>query len=119
MVVSSIPMVLIYVSDVKASVEWYQQIFDLPVLYQDDSFATLQVGAQRLALHGSSTAGEGDRHSGGMPVFEVSDYAETRATLEDRGCEFYFENQTPNAIFASFTDPDGNALQIMQSLSAE
>lgn len=82
------------------------------MLYQDQGFASLGVGSQRLGLHAGEVL-SGDR-SGSMPVFEVDDYSETKAALELRGCDFYFENETPKAIFGSFRDPDGNSLQIMQ-----
>jgi len=104
-------MVLVFVTDVADSVKWYEATLELPVLYKDEGFASLGVGDQRLALHagGSSVA-----KTGSTPVFKVDDYPTAKATLESRGCEFNFENETPNAIFGSFQDPDGNSLQIMQ-----
>lgn len=111
-----IPMVLIYVADVGESVKWYQQVLDLSVIYQDAGFATLAVGEQRLALHARESAGSNGNTLGGMPVLAVDDYQGAKAMLIERGCEFFFENRTPNAIFGSFRDPDGNPLQIMQEL---
>lgn len=116
MFVSQIPMVLIFVSDVERSAKWYQETLEIPVLYEDTGFASFQVGGQRLALHYGEAAGSGNASSGSLPVFEVADYVAAKKTLESRGCEFYFENETPNARFGSFKDPDGNPLQIMQSL---
>ncbi len=113
MVLNGISMVLIFVTDVADSAKWYQATLELPVLYKNEGFASLSVGDQRLGLHfgGSSVA-----KTGSTPVFEVHDYPAAKATLESRGCEFSFENETPNAIFGSFQDPDGNSLQIMQDL---
>jgi catechol 2,3-dioxygenase-like lactoylglutathione lyase family enzyme len=111
MVVTGIPMVLVYVTDVSESAKWYAATLDLPVLYQGDRFASLGAGDQRLGLH---AGGSGEVKAGSIPVFRVDDYPAGKATLESRGCEFYFENETPNAVFGSFRDPDGNALQIMQ-----
>lgn len=110
--IKGISMALIYVSDVAESVDWYRETLELPVMYQDQGFASLAVGSQRLGLHAGEVLG-GDR-SGSMPVFQVDDYSEAKAALESRGCDFYFENETPNAVFGSFKDPDGNSLQIMQ-----
>ncbi len=115
MIVTGIPMVLIYVSNVADSVKWYQATLDLPVFYQDDGFASLGVGDQRLGLH---SGGNRDAKAGSTPVFRVDDYPTGKATLESRVCDFYFENETPNAVFGSFRDPDGNALQIMQDRQA-
>ena len=108
---AGISMVLIYVIDVAESAKWYVATLELPVLYQDDGFASLGVGDQRLGLHAGVSS---EAKSGSTPVFKVDDYPASKATLESRGCEFYFENETPNAVFGSFRDPDGNALQIMQ-----
>ena len=44
----------------------------------------------------------------------VADYPAAKQTLESRGCTFVFENESPNAIFGTILDPDGNALQIQQ-----
>jgi len=112
LIVTGIPMVLIYVTDVAKSVKWYGATLDLPVLFQDDGFASLGVGDQRLGLH---AGGNSEAKSGSTPVFKVDDYPAGKAKLESRGCAFYFENETPNAIFGSFRDPDGNSLQIMQN----
>ena len=123
MSLNDLSMVLIYVSDVTESVEWYQATLDLPVLYQDQGFASLGVGEQRIGLHagklqaGKLQAGESEPSASSqtIPVFGVSDYPASRAALEAKGCEFTFENETPNAIFGTFSDPDGNAFQIMQT----
>jgi catechol 2,3-dioxygenase-like lactoylglutathione lyase family enzyme len=116
MIAKGISMVLVYVSDVAESVKWYQEVLELPVLYQDQGFASLGVGNQRLGLHAGEYPESSEDRLGSIPVFEVADYQEVKATLASRGCVFYFENQTPNAIFGSFKDPDGNSLQIMQDL---
>lgn len=119
MIINDIPMVLIFVTDVQRSSQWYQETLELPVVYQDDGFASLQVGNQRLGLHAAEAAGYQAPQAGSTPVFGVADYPQAKAALEQRGCEFFFQNQTPSAIFGSFSDPDGNPLQIMQSLGVE
>ena len=83
-----------------------------PELYQDQGFASLGIGNQRLGLHAGEVAGASDAQT--SPVFEVEAYAESEAKLESRGCELYFENETPKTIFGTFKDPDGKSLQIMQ-----
>jgi len=119
MLVKEIPMVLVFVSDLPRSVAWYQDTLELPLLYQAAGFASFQVGQQRLALHTSEQASQVNSNSGSIPVLQVEDYPAAKATLESRGCQFYFENTTPNATFGSFRDPDGNPLQIMQNLKKE
>ena len=109
---NGIPMVLIYVTDVEASVRWYVETLGLSVLYQDQGFASLGVGRQRIGLHAAEAIQPDGPQT--MPVFGVGDYADAKQQLEAKGCEFYFENETPNAIFGSFRDLEGNPLQIIQ-----
>ncbi len=90
MILKGISMVLIYVSDVAESVKWYQETLELPVLDQVQGFASLGIGKQRLGLHAGEVAGASEART--IPVFEVDDFPETKAELESRGCEFYFEN---------------------------
>jgi len=104
-------MVLVYVNDVAESVKWYEATLELPVFFQDAGFASLGVGDQRLGLHSGANT---DAKTGSTPVFKVDDYLAAKVVLESRGCDFYFENETQNAVFGSFKDPDGNPLQIMQ-----
>lgn len=116
MLLKEIPMVFAFVSDVQRSVDWYRETLELPVIYQGEGFASFKLGGQRLALHTSKDTDGTHSDKGTVPVFGVDDYPAAKATLESRGCVFYFENKTPNAIFGSFRDPDLNPLQIMQTL---
>lgn len=117
MLVQGIDSTLIFVTDVGRSVAWYRDVLGLQVRMAMDGFAVLEAGGHAIALHAGLDLPEGgaaERPPMTMPVLRVADYAAAKATLEERGCVFSFENQTPHAIFGSFADPDGNPLQIIE-----
>lgn len=114
--IKQLEMVILFVSDVNASVTWYQTVLGLTVVAQHGDFASLQAGDSRVALHGGLEQPAGAREQTTMPVFAVADYEAAKQQLEALGCHFYFENSTPAAQFGSFLDPDGNPLQIMQTV---
>ena len=116
MEIMGLVMVIIFVTDMERSVQWYQDVLGMSLVSQYGDFANLQVGNNRIALHGGAKPQPDLRNVGSMPVFKVEDYPAAKEALEAKGCEFIFENSTPAAVFGTFTDPDGNPLQIMQSL---
>ncbi|RIL09293.1 glyoxalase [bacterium] len=118
MLIQRVDSVLIFATDVARSVAWYRDVLGLPVRMHHGDFAVLDAGGVTLALHGGLDAPPDPRAAQTMPVLGVADYAAAKAQLEARGCTFTFENQTPGAVFGTFSDPDGNPLQIIQRRSA-
>lgn len=115
MLVKGIDMVLVMVSDFERSLRWYQEVLELPLRARHGDFAYLETGGVPLALHGGRGANEGEGSAASaLPVLLVGDYAAAKATLEERGATFTFENTTPAARFGTFQDPDGNGLQILE-----
>jgi len=119
MLIHATDSTLIFVTDVARSVAWYRDVLELPVRHHHGDFALLDTGNIPLALHGGAGTGDAGvpgapRDRGTMAVLRVADYAAAKATLEARGCRFTFENQTPHAVFGTFSDPDGNPLQIIE-----
>jgi catechol 2,3-dioxygenase-like lactoylglutathione lyase family enzyme len=115
MEILGLEMVIIFVTDMDQSVRWYQDVLGMSLVSRHGDFASLQVGDSRIALHGGANPEPDLQNAGSMPVFKVKDYQAIKTALEVKGCEFVFENSTPASIFGTFTDPDGNPLQIMQS----
>lgn len=118
MLIQRVDSVLIFAADVARSVAWYRDVLELPVRMHHGDFAVLDAGGATLALHGGLSATPDPRAAQTMPVLGVADYAAAKALLEARGCVFTFENQTPGAVFGTFSDPDGNPLQIIQRRTA-
>lgn len=119
MLVQGVDMVMVMVSDFERSLAWYQEVLELPVRTRHGDFAYLETGGVPLALHGGAESGGVGTASasGSTPVLRVADYAAAKATLEERGCKFVFENSTPTALFGTVLDPDGNPIQILARTS--
>jgi predicted enzyme related to lactoylglutathione lyase len=79
-----------------------------------DDWAEFDAGAIRIGLHGAGS-GEATLH-GGTAVFLVDDLDLAKASLEQRGVEFEEHlGEVPGyARYASFEDPDGNSMQIIE-----
>ena len=68
----------------------------------------------QLALHGA-VDGHAVTPGGAAAVFEVEDLDRATALLEGRGVAFDHQGDVQGyARFASFHDPDGNALQLIE-----
>jgi predicted enzyme related to lactoylglutathione lyase len=72
------------------------------------------VGGRMFALHGA-VEGRPIAPGGAAAVFDVEDLDAAKSLLAGRGVEFDHEGDVAGyARFASFHDPDGNALQIIE-----
>jgi CreA protein len=82
-----------------------------------NEWAELDAGAIRIGLHGAGD--RGDAPSSGTVVFRVDDLDVSKAALEGRGVRFDAHlGEVPGyARYASFTDPDGNAMQLIEYAS--
>lgn len=99
--------------DMDAAVRFYTDVVELPLVRREgDEWAEFEAGPVRLALHGSDDAQPG----GGTAVFSVPDLDAARWSLEQRGAVFdaYVGEVEGFARFATFRDPDGNAIQIIE-----
>lgn len=105
-------MTLLFVSDVAKAAAWYRDVLGMTVRGQHGDFARLEAPETVLGLHGGAPVGGERREGGTIPVFRVAAYSAAKAVLEAKGCAFTFENETPQARFGTFHDPDGNPLQI-------
>jgi catechol 2,3-dioxygenase-like lactoylglutathione lyase family enzyme len=98
--------------DMDAAVAFYEDVVGLSLVRRDgNEWAEFEAGPVRLALHGSETAA-----ASGTAVFRVDDLDRARWTLEERGATFdEFVGEVEGlARFATFRDPDGNPVQIIE-----
>lgn len=108
-----IERVWFWVADMDRALKFYTEVLGLRLLSRHgDEWAELDGGTIRLALHG----GGDEREPGGTVVFEVEDLLEARLALELRGLVLdpHIGEVEGVARFASFTDPDGNRLQLIE-----
>ncbi|MGH2635814.1 MAG: VOC family protein [Actinomycetota bacterium] len=112
---SALDHVWFWVRDMDRALEFYEGTVGLRLLRRDgDDWAELDAGGARLGLHG---AGERpDPPPGGTVVLRVDDLDLSRASLEDKGVGFHDHvGEVEGRLrFASFEDPDGNRLQIIE-----
>jgi catechol 2,3-dioxygenase-like lactoylglutathione lyase family enzyme len=100
--------------DMDASVAFYTEVVGLALVRREGSgWAELEAPPIRLALHHTK---DEDRPGSGTVVFRVDDLDEARWSLEQRGASFeaHVGEVEGFARFATFRDPDGNPLQIIE-----
>ncbi len=109
-----VEQVWFWVGDMDRAVAFYTDALGLALLRRHgDEWAELDAGPVRLALHGGAT---GERAPGGTVVFEVEDLDAARFAMEIRGAVFDERSGEVEGLarFASFTDPDGNRMQLIE-----
>jgi catechol 2,3-dioxygenase-like lactoylglutathione lyase family enzyme len=103
--------------DLGRALAFYTEVVGLPLLRREgDEWAELDGGPVRIALHGT----DDDAHpASGTVVLRVTDLDATRWSLEQRGAVFdaYVGEVEGYARFATFRDPDGNPVQIIEYAS--
>jgi CreA protein len=105
-----------WVTDMDRAVKFYQDVLGLRLTRRDGSnWAEFDAGPIRLALHGA-VEGRPMQPGGATAVFGVGDLDSARTELEGRGARFdeHVGEVEGFARFASFRDPDGNAVQIIE-----
>ena len=110
--IGSLDHVYYWTRDMDASVAFYGDVVGLTLVRRDgNEWAEFDAGPVRLALHGSETP-----VASGTAVFRVEDLDQARWTLEERGATFdeYVGEVEGRARFATFRDPDGNPVQIIE-----
>jgi catechol 2,3-dioxygenase-like lactoylglutathione lyase family enzyme len=117
-----------FVSDLDRAIEFYRDRLGLALsMRHGDEWAELDAGTIRIGLHGIPSGRpqvggtDGAVPHGGTAVFAVEDLELARAGLEQRGVRFEEHlGEVPGyARYASFADPDGNSLQLIEYLTTE
>jgi CreA protein len=119
-VIGPIDHVYVWVADLDAAVTFYGEVLGLELVRREgQEWAEFEAGPIRLALHGTE-APETGGSGGATAVFRVDDLDAARWQLVERGAAFdEHEGEVPGlARFATFRDPDGNALQLIEYLNA-
>jgi len=105
----------------ETAVAFYRDVLGLPVTVRSgEDWAEFDIGGCTVALHGSRP-GHPPRQAGATVVFEVDDLDAAVRALRVRGVVFDADaSDAPGAgRFASFRDPDGNVLQILERAPAD
>jgi predicted enzyme related to lactoylglutathione lyase len=111
----TIDHVYYWVSDMDRAVKFYEEILGLPLARRDgETWAEFDAGPIRLNLH-QGVEGWPPQPGGATAVFRVDDLEAARSELEGRGVEFGHAAEVGEyARYATFSDPDGNTLQLIE-----
>jgi|SRR2546429_4105708 len=122
-----IDYVMVYVSDMKRSVQFYRDKLGLPLKFESEHWTEFQTGRTTLALHGGAKlprVPKGDvaeiSDAGTCTIgFTVEDLGETFEQLKGKGVTFMLPptvREGEGIKLAVFTDPDGLAISLAEML---
>ena len=113
---SSLHSVLIGTEDVQRLLPFYRDVLGLKPLVETDQFAVFPAVGLRIGTH-SDVRGPARDPNRVMVNFRVEDCQAEYERLVELGVKFSRE-PSPDAIHivATFSDPDGNILQLMQDV---
>lgn len=108
--------VLIWSEDVKRLLPFYRDVLGLKPLVETEQFAVFPQVGLRIGTHSEVRGGARDPNRV-MVNFRVGDCQAEYERLTAQGVDF-IRAPSPDAIHivATFSDPDGNLLQLMQDL---
>ncbi len=120
--------VTLFVTDAKQSRDWYQRVFELPVIHEDEVSAVVEMDNTIINLLERSAAPElitpatvAGPDSGASAQFTVwvDDVDALSNTLRSRGVEFLNGpiDREWGQRTACFADPDGHVWEIAQTLA--
>ena len=111
---TGIDHVVLWVSDLAKSKEFYIDLLGMTVAHETDWQTFLWCGSDQIALF--QTRGDMET-KGGMELnhmalkMEPESYEATKASLESDGVSVHGRTGDPNCIY--FDDPDGHGLQLL------
>ena len=107
------------VSDVKRSIDWYQDVLGFKVQYHLEEMGWCEMETHIPKVNvGLSQVEHPEVNGGPTLTWGVNDIDAARTELEAKGVKFDGETQEiPDMVkLATFFDPDGNHLMMYQSL---
>lgn len=107
------------VSDLDASIAWYEKILGFTLLYRADEIAWCELATKVPGVNVGLGANMEVREGGGATnVFGVKDIEAAKAHLDAHGVRQDGDIQhIPGLVkLITFFDPDGNAMMLSQSL---
>ncbi len=121
MIIERLDHVYYWTADMGRAVTFYGDVLGLELARRDgDNWAEFDTGTVRFALHGA-VEGHPVAPGGATATFEVKDLDVARRGLEGKGVVFHEHagEVAGYARFASFSDPDGNTVQLIEYQRAD
>ena len=116
MTVGDLDHVYYWTRDMDRAVAFYRDVVGLALVRREsDQWAEFDAGPVRFALHGA-VEGHMPPVGGATAVFRVEDLDTAVQSLQEKGVVFgdHLGEVSGFARFRSFTDPDGNAVQLIE-----
>lgn len=110
------------VSDRKRAIAWYRDVLGFDLLYDVEQMGWCEVGTHLPGVSLGFSEVESPSVEGGPTLtWGVTDLEEARAEMEGKGVRFDGDTIViPEMVkLATFYDPDGNHLMLVQSLARE
>lgn len=111
--IKRVSTVICQVSDMDRSVGFYRDQLGLTPGMVSPWWSTFSIGDTQIGLHPSFA--EAPRGAGWVLGLEVDDLAGLRKHLEAAGTDCAPYHDIPGGCVMDFADPDGHAIQAMQS----
>jgi lactoylglutathione lyase len=117
--------VMVIVSDMSRSVEFYRDKLGLPLKFETNEWTEFQTGPTILALHGGGTSREKRENNEGQVAgscsigFTVKDLDKTYAELKEKGVRFVMpptQREGEGIKLAVGLDPDGLPVSFAENL---
>jgi len=106
-------------TDLKKSIQWYQDVLGFKLLYQVDEMGWCEMSTPVARVNvGLSQVEEAGGKGGATMTFGVVDIDDARKKLEGKKVRFDGPTQVLEGMvkLATFFDPDDNALMLYQDL---
>ena len=106
------------VSDLKKSIDWYQQVLGFKLLYQMDEMGWCELSSSVERVNVGLSVVEKTNPGEITPTFGVKDIEAAKASLESNGVKIGGDVMTVEGMvkLLTFYDPDGNTLMFYQDL---
>ncbi len=123
----NIGAITLFVADVERAKQWYQRVFERPLVHEDDESGVLQFGSTLINLLAISEAPEliapaavarADAGASAQFTIWVDDVDATVAALQGRGVELVNGpiDRAWGQRTACFADPDGHLWEVAQNI---
>ena len=103
-----------YVTDMKKSVQYYKEIFNLTPESESSDWTTFALNGHRICLHSSAEGQQTNGH--GILITSVANLEGMVVELKKRGVEFVKEvtKVCEGGYAADFKDPSGNVISLFE-----
>ena len=107
------------VSDLKHSIDWYQNVLGFKLLYTVDEMGWCELASPVERVNVGLSAVEKPNPGGSTPTFGVKDIEAAKAALKAKDVKLDGDVVTIEGMvkLLTFYDPSGNALMFYQDLS--